>query len=286
MNAAGNVVSGTSTGTDLAIYNTFTNAITTNQSLQEGRENSTLTITQLDISQIQSALTTSGALNGTGANIVYISDTTANNGTSASGAANPSGAANRGIELINGYNMPVGGLTIVSDNPVYIQGNYNTGATSSATVPSNGSPSTATSPTASGYTMQPCAVMADAVTLLSSAWTNANSTNGLSSRNAASTTFNTAILSGNVIAGTGFTYSGGAENFPRLLENWSGKDLTYYGSMVELFQSKEAIGVWKNTGNYYQAPIRQWYFNTGFYTTPPPGTFKVIEYIKGRYFVK
>ena len=287
LNSSGTAVSSSSTGADLALYNTFANAITTNQSLQDARENSTLTITTLDVSQLVSALSTGGSLAGSGANIIYISDETANNGMNATGGTNPSGPANRGIELINGWQLPTGGLTVVSDNPVYILGNYNTSVKSTDTVPSNStSNNNPAQPTASNYTMQPAAVMADAVTILSNAWTNANSTNGLSSRTASDTTVNTALLSGIVTSGNGFTYSGGAENYLRLLENWSGKTLTYYGSMVELYKSKQAIGVWKSTGNYYNAPTRQWYFNSGFYTSPPPGTFKIISYVKSRWFQK
>ena len=287
MNKSGALVSNTSTGTDRALYNTFPNALTTNGSLKDDREGSTLTITTLDISKIQSALTTGGALAGTGANIIYITDTTANNGMNLNGGANPGGAANRGIELTNGYQMPAGGLTVVSDNPVYVRGDYNTAVKSTDTVPSNKtSGNDPTTPYASGYTPQPCSIMADAITILSNAWIDTSSTNGLSSRVASNTTVNAAILSGNVLSGSGFTYSGGAENFPRFLEDW-GKNsatFTYYGSMVQLFQSKQAIGIWKTTGNYYNAPKRQWYFDTRFYTNPPPGTFKVISYVKSRWF--
>lgn len=57
---------------------------------------------------------------------------------------------------------------------------------------------------------------------------------------------NTAIVSGNVptpaLPAEG--YSGGAENYPRFLEDWSSSTMTYYGSMVELYQSKQAIGPW------------------------------------------
>ena len=289
LNKTGAMVSSTSTGTDLALYNTFTNALTTNGSLQDTREGSTLTITTLDISKIQSALTTGGPLAGSGANIIYITDTTANNGMAADGSTNASGAANRGIELVNGYQMPAGGLTVVSDNPVYVHGDYNTAVKSTDTVPSNKTTGNdPTTPYGPNYTPQPCSIMADAITILSNAWSDANSTNGLSSRIATNTTVNAAILSGNVISGTGFTYSGGAENFPRFLEDWSknGNTFTYYGSMVELFQSKQAIGVWKTTGNYYNAPKRQWYFDIRFYTNPPPGTFKVISYVKSRWFTK
>ena len=33
-------------------------------------------------------------------------------------------------------------------------------------------------------------------------------------------------------------YSGGVENFPRFLENWSGSTFTYNGSMVVLYLSQ------------------------------------------------
>ena len=213
---------------------------------------------------------------GDGANIVYIDDETAATG------------ANRGVELINGYQMPTGGLTVVSDNPVYILGDYNT-ATSTAdinNVPSNKNTSNPLIPYAPDYTPQSSAVMADAVTILSNSWTNSNSFNGLSARNASNTTVNAALLSGIVTSGAGFTFSGGVENFPRFLEDWTGNYFTYYGSMVELFNSMQATAVYKEPGTYYEIPYRQWYFNTNFYTTPPPGTFEVITYAKSRWFIE
>ena len=259
-----------------AIYNTFTSAISTTSTLQDARQGATVELTTLDVSKIESALTTGGSLYGAGANIVYIDDQSA------------SSSANRGVELINGYQMPAGGLTVVSDNPVYILGDYNT-ATSTAdinNVPSNASSSNPLVPYAPDYTPQPCAVMADAVTILSNKWTNANSFNGLTSRVASNTTVNTALLSGIVTSGAGFTFSGGVENFPRMLENWTGKYLTYYGSMVELFNSMQATAVYKEPGTYYEIPYRQWYFNVAFYSTPPPGTFEVISYVKSRWFIQ
>src|SRR5438477_4381098 len=56
---------------------------------------------------------------------------------------------------------------------------------------------------------------------------------GTSSRIASNTTVNAAIISGIVptaAAGGDGSYSGGAENFPRFLENWSNATLIYYGS--------------------------------------------------------
>jgi hypothetical protein len=291
LNKNGVTVTGSSTGTDLALYNTFSKAITPNGSLKDGRENSTLVTTNLDINQIKGALTTSGSLAGLGANIIYISDVTANNSMDINGkATTPStSGANRGIELVNGYCMPAGGLTIVSDNPVYILGDYNTKYSSGDIVPSNStSNNDPTKPYGLNYTPQPCAVMADAVTVLSNSWIDTNSTKDLSGRIASNTTVNAAILSGIVSSGSGFIYTGGGENFPRLLEDWNKNSsiFTYYGSMVELFKSKQAIGVWKGSNVYYTAPTRHWYFDTRFYNNPPPGTFKVISYNKSRWFQK
>jgi hypothetical protein len=107
---------------------------------------------------------------------------------------------------------------------------------------------------------------------------------------ASNTTVNTALMAGIVSSsrsgsGQTFGYTGGVENFPRFLENWSNKNFTYYGSMVELFNSMEGTGVFQEPGTYYNPPNRQWYFNVSYYTTPPPGTFKVISYVKSRWII-
>src|SRR5207244_6119342 len=134
-----------------------------------------------------------------------------------------------------------------------------------------------------GYTRQPSSVIGDAVNILSNAWIDANSFSGLSSRTANNTTVNTAILAG-IVPSAGNVYSGGAENFPRFLENWSGKTLTYYGSMVELYQSQQAIGRW-GASNVYNPPTRQWYFDPNLQVYTPPGSLAVFSYAKGRWFL-
>ena len=101
-------------------------------------------------------------------------------------------------------------------------------------------------------------------------------------------TINAAIVSGivpsNVYNDGG--YSGGAENFPRFLESWSNVPLTYYGSMVEVFNSTQALGEWYYGGNIYNAPAREWFFDTNFPTNPPPGTLMAYSYIKGKWTVQ
>jgi hypothetical protein len=93
---------------------------------------------------------------------------------------------------------------------------------------------------------------------------------------------NTAIMSGNVPTANG-NYSGGAENFPRFMEDWSSSTLTYYGSMVELYASEQATGLW-GQGNVYNPPTRAWYYDNFFQTHPPPGSIMEVSYIKGQWY--
>lgn len=289
-NSSDTTVTGSSTGNNLKLYQVFTAALTKNESIKDNREAATMRVATLDMEKIYKALTPvasggTGELVNTGFNgVIYISDT--------SGSA----TVKRGIRLKNGAKMPTGGLTVASDNPVYIQGDYNTGRTknSSGTVtaetPSNTANNGTGSPVVAGYTKQPCAVLGDAVMILSNSWSDAASFNDLSTRIASPTTVNTAIVSGIVpsgLVGSGAnSYSGGAENFTRFLEKWgSGTTFTYNGSMVQLFLSKQNTGYW-GSANVYDPPKRQWAFDTLFYTNPPPGTLTIVSYNKERWFVQ
>ena len=267
MDHDGNTLNSSSAGVGGVLYNTFHAAITTNQTIQDNREGASVRLATLDMGVVSSAIR-SGALTPFN-NVIYISDTSA-------GATG--GGPKRGIRLKNGAIMPDAGLTVASQNPVYIQGDYNTGGSNP---PSNSGISS--QPQVSGYTRQPCAVVADAVNILSNAWSDSNSSSSLTSRNASNTTVNTAIVSG-IVPSTNNYYSGGAENFPRFLENWTGKTLTYYGSMVELYQSQQSIGRW-GSGNVYNPPNRQWFFDTNLQVYTPPGSLPVYSYTKGRWFL-
>ncbi len=271
-------ISGASPGQDKKNYTEIMAAITTGGLIQDNREGSPMKVTTVDVGSIVNSINTGklknaggGAFNG----ILYVS---------ASGAAGSKPA----VKVVNGSILPQNGLTIASNNPVYIQGDYNTGGTGT-NVPSNAAgsysdPSNPPDPQVSGYARQPALVIGDAVSVLSSAWTDANSFAGLSSRTASPTTVNTAIVSGIVPSGNG-NYSGGAENFPRFMENWTGKTFTYYGSMVELYPSQTATGNWVYGGNVYDAPTREWFFDNNFHLRPPPGTLMTYNFIKGRWYL-
>src|SRR5207302_8968860 len=113
------------------------------------------------------------------------------------------------------------------------------------------------------------------VALLRAAWTDAaNDTRALGHLHAAtSPALNAAFLAG-IVKTTPSSYSGRVENFPRFLENWRGYSLTYHGSMVVMFYSQIATGLWKGTGTYYNPPVRNWTFDNNFMNPLklPPGT--------------
>ena len=255
-------------------------AFTGKTTLYDQREGKTVDVANIDVSLLTPALNALGAANFN--DVLYVMDTTPVSGAS----PNP-----KTVRLKNGGVLPDGGLTVASQNPVYIQGDYNTGTSASVlstAVPANatGNPTGADSPTAPAYTRKPSSVLGDAVMLLSNSWNDANSSLSLSSRTASNTTFNTAIMSGYLPSGytnpsgVQYGYTGGANNFPRFLETWSGKTCTYTGSMVELFQSQTFTGAWA-LGNVYSPPTRRWNFDNNFLTSAPPGSLICVVYSRG-----
>jgi hypothetical protein len=274
--ADGSNVTGTTMGT------TVKNAITTNQTITDNREgyttgNGTIRLATLDVSMLTTAVN-NGTLGSVWNGMIYIVDT----------SADPNGVtAKRAIRLKNGGTLPSGGMVIASGNPVYVQGDFNTGSSNpvSPGVPpvlqplsNTGIP---TSPTVTGYTKQPAAIIGDAVNILSNSWLDSKSGTVPA---ASPTTVNAGIISGNVPTGNGY-YSGGVENFPRFLEDWSNKTFTYYGSMIQLYQSKQSIGHW-GAPNVYSPPNRAWYFDDSFVASPPPGVLVSYNYRRSRWYTQ
>lgn len=272
----------------LAIQTAFTSKTT----VFDQREGKTADVANIDVSRLTPTLNSLGTTGFNG--VLYIVDNTpvvAATPATALLPANPGSPNQKTIRLQNGGVLPENGLTIASQNPVYVQGDYNTGTSSTVpytSVPANatGNPTNTDSPTVSGYTRKASAVMGDAVVFLSNAWNDSNASSSLSSRVATNTTYNTAVMAGFMpsgyqpASGSQYGYSGGGNNFPRFLETWSGYSCTYYGSMVELFASTTYTGKW-DTGNIYSPPARRWNFDTNFSTKAPPGGLNSVVYTRG-----
>jgi len=167
-------------------------------------------------------------------------------------------AAQSGVQLINGATLPAGeygmrgGLTVATPKPIYVKGNYNISADGTTMSPS----------TTNTANTLPAALMGDAIIVLSSRWTNSVTSLGPT---AGQTTVNAAFLGG-IVPTSAASYSGGLENFPRFLENWSGNNFWYNGSMVALFPSRVATAPWNNGVSYYSPPVRKWTFDRNFMT--------------------
>jgi len=163
--------------------------------------------------------------------------------------ANESAGNLKATRLVNGSDVG-SALTVASKNSLYIQGDYNT------------------------VNKQACAVLTDALTVLSNNWDDSRSAQSLNNRNATETTVNCSYMTGNQNTGeSGSSYNGGFENLPRFLERWSGIDFNWKGSAVDLWLSKEATMPW-SYGSYYTAPNRNWEFDTDLLDPAnlPPGT--------------
>jgi hypothetical protein len=180
----------------------------------------------------------------------------------------------RALKIVNGginggvNSIVAPGLTVASENPVYIQGNFNATAASA-----NVEPNVATS------------VLGDAVTLLSNAWNDIrsfNSPNDSRNRVASTTGYRVAIVTGKTrafpkpaTADASFGSDGGAHNFVRVLEDWRVPVVRYRGSFVSLYYSRQANGSFKCCdGAAYLRGERDWTFDDDFLLPSllPPGT--------------
>jgi len=239
--------------------------LTTNTNFYDKREAKCVQPAQIDVNVLRTAAGWSFTKG-----ILHVSSAKADTGTCGTGT--PSALRTPVVRLTNGAQLPSsteGGFTVVTDRPIYIQGNYNSKDISNPSLDHNG---------IDAKTM-PASVMADAVTILSNNWSlNGSDTKGnevVNNRPATSTKIYAGMISGIKATVPSVSYSGGLENYFRLLENWSGDTLTYEGSMVMLYQSEIATGTWKDPGdtyNVYKAPTRAWAFDTLFKENPPPGT--------------
>lgn len=250
---------GFSASVPFAQWNGFLN---TNVSFFNKREGKTVKATEVDVGKLRTWSATNTvirpALGNRDIRSLYVAD-----------MRTQSGSTESGVRVKNGQTLPSLGLTVASPNPLYVQGHYN--------APSAHLGSTNTTLT------KPAALIGDSVNILSSTWNDANAGSALGSRLAGHMTVNAALLGGIVPSGGGY-YSGGVENFPRFLEDWSGRTLAYNGSMVVMFFSKIARAPWGGS-DVYVPPTRQWTFDLNFMdaTRLPPGTPEVRALIRAEW---
>ena len=222
--------------------NQLATVVTTTNSFQDPREGKTVKPIDIDVGALTAWSQTNSnlrvALGSKDLSSVYVLD-----------SRNLAGTQLGAVRVVNGQQLPSRGLTVVTARPLYVLGHYN--QTNSVNLG-----------TTNTITTLPASLVADAVTILSPNWTDANSSLVLASRVATPSTVNAAILTG-VVETTKDQYSGGMENFPRFLETWGSTPITYNGSMVKMFPSLYATNVW-GKANVYTAPKRDWAFDLNF----------------------
>ncbi|MCM3873042.1 MAG: hypothetical protein ND895_20355, partial [Pyrinomonadaceae bacterium] len=201
------------------------------------------------------------------------------------------------------------GLTISTENMLYTWGNYNTAGINVA--PATGV-SSLNDPAATSHYMPvgtvlcpscdrqvPASIVADAWFALSKTWFDSCSAmypDDLDQRRAdllitgtlpvtSETSVRAGIIAGNnlgAIAGTPDAgnssnnesrLNGGMHNFPRFLENWGGR-FNFAGALIPLYRSTQAVGQYNNNADVYDAPTRNWAFDSTFREPLrlPPGT--------------
>ena len=226
----------------------------------------------------------------------------------------PTNFFRRAVRIFNAENLQISGadgklsetkgLTISTENMVYIWGSYNTTGIAAAPI---GDEATLND---GGYLgpQVPSSIVADAIFPLSKTWSDSMSAynpeggGGATARMAdvnvpgpgAETSVRAAIIAGNnlsALAGNPDAgnaeesrLNGGLHNFPRFLENWSSplRRWNYVGSICPLYYSTQALGQYSTVGaTIYSPPQRNWAFDTSFRdpTRLPPGTplFQYIE---------
>ena len=179
-----------------------------------------------------------------------------------------------GVQLINGQDVTGRrglGTTVTTNGGLYVKGDYNT----------------ASAPLSDGST-NPAMLMGDQITALSAGWNDANAVNGspLGSRVAsADITINAGILTGNTSATT-TQASGGAQNLVRYLENWNGHNVTVFGSLGRLFESKTFHSYFQQPLTVYGKPAsRNFRFDTSLLKHPPAGSPNTTSFERGSFFV-
>jgi len=187
---------------------------------------------------------------------------------------NPPSLFRRAVKLVNGklITLPTCasgvscGLTIATENPAYVMGDYNANGAGNGFA----DPSVAAS------------VVSDAFTFLSDDWSDFNSFNSPFNTGGRRTVnpngwFRLGVVAGKEISfpipswdatsvdgSQDFGTDGGVHNFLRYIETWGASKLNYTGSVVSLYYNRQGVGLFNSGGNNYSPPNRGYAFDTNF----------------------
>jgi hypothetical protein len=209
---------------------------------------------------------------------------------------NPAQYFRHSVRLFNGEDLQLAGganklsatqgITVATENMLYIWGNYNTSGINLA--PPDGDASL-NEPTATFRYLGdqvPASLVSDAFFPLSKTWSDSCSAmypENLGKRRAdlnlpgvtAETAVRAGIISGNnlgALAGSPDAgnsaagesrLNGGIHNYPRFLERWDAR-WNFVGSLIPLFHSTQAVGPYNSNSTIYSPPTRNWAFDATF----------------------
>jgi hypothetical protein len=212
---------------------------------------------------------------------------------------NPNRYFRQAVRLFNGENLIITGgpgqlssilgMTVATENMMYIWGNYNTTGINLAPPTGTSSLNEPAAPFNYLGNQVPASLISDAFFPLSKTWSDGSVSmypGDLGRRradlnlpavgpDAAETAVRAGIIAGNnlgALAGapdagnsTGgeSRLNGGIHNFPRFLERW-GARWNFVGSLIPLYRSTQALGPYNSESTIYSPPIRNWAFDTTF----------------------
>jgi hypothetical protein len=208
----------------------------------------TVTVTEVDLAKLNKARrtdTNADIFPTTGSGLTVYAYRTYTNKYNTSTA----NKALQGVRLANGATLQ-NNLSLISEDPVYVKGDLNTGA-----VPANPAnpPVPANKKTA--------VIMADTTNILSNPWDDTKTAGGLPSPTGP-VPLNAALIGG-INDTTTANYNGGLENYARFHENWSGTTVNITGCFCSIFNTRYAKSVWPGTGSqYYNPPNRNFTFDS------------------------
>jgi hypothetical protein len=234
------------------------------------RESKNVKVTEIDIGQLKKTLDYLRALPSANPNhfefngLLYVNLKSSSNTTPAA------------IRLINATSLPRNGdsgFSVATNGGIYVKGSYNTHLITNA-----------------DGTQRPVPAMliGDALTVLSEGWDDANAAaafDGTKRKATADLTVNAGLLTGNIASTTG-SQSGGAQNLVRYLEDWTGRTVTFYGSIGRLFQSAHFVASYSGslTVSYFQPSNRNFEYDLNMRSFRPPGSPETTAFSRGSFF--